>query len=133
MSIKTWNAETQTAEPLVPGTVEKEHYSTEEVKTNKTWIDGKPIYRKCGFIQNIPVNTETMLDSTLTTSLVDTVIQNGGCVTITSNNIKLFIGGYANTEYRANLTIRSNGLMFLNSKDAYKDVYWWIEYTKTTD
>lgn len=46
MSIKTWNAETQTAEPLVPGTVEVEHYSTEEVKTNKTWIDGKPIYRK---------------------------------------------------------------------------------------
>lgn len=46
MSIKTWNSETQSAEPLVPGAIEKEHYSTEEVKTNKTWIDGKPIYRK---------------------------------------------------------------------------------------
>ena len=33
----------------------KDVYSTDEVKTNKVWIDGKPIYRKvvdCGALPN---------------------------------------------------------------------------------
>lgn len=107
----------------------KDIYSTDEVKTNKVWIDGKPIYRKCGFIQSISAKTEKILDSTLTTSSVDVIVQNGGCIT-TTNGVKLFIGGYSGASYRANLTIRNNGLIFLSSEDAYNNVYWWIEYTK---
>ena len=119
---------------LVAGKVyeEKDVYSTEETKTNKVWVDGKPIYRKCGYVKNIPAKTEYTLDSTLTKSSVDVAIQSGGIVTA-PNNAKLFIGGYSGNDYRANLTIRSNGLIFLSSGDAYKDVHWWVEYTKTTD
>ena len=33
-------------------------YSTSEVKTNKVWIDGKPIYRKVMFIDQMPLYVE---------------------------------------------------------------------------
>lgn len=107
-------------------------YSTDEIVVGR-WIDGKPIYRKCGVIQSIPAGTESVLDNTLTTSLVDVVVQTGGCITHPTQNVKLFIGGYSGASYRASLTIRNNGLIFLSSGDSYKNINWWIEYTKTTD
>jgi hypothetical protein len=36
-----------------------EIYSTNEVKTNKKWIDGKPIYRKGIFLNALPNNDNT--------------------------------------------------------------------------
>lgn len=47
---------------------ESEYYSTEEVKTNKVWIDGKPIYRKV-------YNTfTTSSDQTYTYIVIDTFL-----------------------------------------------------------
>lgn len=39
-------------------------YSTEEIITNKIWIDNKPIYRKCIFISSFPNNAELQIDIT---------------------------------------------------------------------
>ena len=33
-------------------------YSTNETKTNKVWIDGKPIYRKTIFVRSLPNNAD---------------------------------------------------------------------------
>lgn len=103
-------------------------YSLEEIKVG-TWVDGKPIYRKCGFVQSIPANTSPILDSTLSSSLVDVIVQTGGCV-IGENEEKLVIGGYSGHECRANLSINTTGLKFRSSTVTYSNVHWWIEYTK---
>lgn len=34
--------------------INEEVYSTSEVKTNKVWIDGKPIYRKTIYVSSLP-------------------------------------------------------------------------------
>lgn len=109
-------------------------YSTTETKTGATWIDGKPIYRKCGIYNNgASTGTGTViLDSTLTSSYIDTVISTGGCGT-TSSQSKLPIGGYSGDPYRTVIHPGTNGLTKASSTDAYTDFKWWIEYTKTTD
>lgn len=40
----------------------EEVYSTDEVKTNKVWIDGKPIYRKVYEISSLPNNGRMYVD-----------------------------------------------------------------------
>ena len=107
-------------------------YSTSEVKTNKIWIDGKPIYRKCGVLSNAPAYTETLLDSTLTTSIIETVINCGGSAY--QANTGIFPGmNYSYGEFRVSITVKNNGLYKLDSRDSYTNFNWWIEYTKTTD
>ena len=39
-------------------------YSLDEIKTNKIWINDKPIYRKCIFISSFPNNAELEIDIT---------------------------------------------------------------------
>ena len=109
-------------------------YSTSEVKTNKVWIDGKPIYRKCGVYNNGgTIGTgEVLLDSTLTRSYVDTVIATGGSA-ISPDNFMLNIGGYSGDNYRLCLGINNNGLVKKDSNNTYTKFKWWVEYTKTTD
>ena len=48
-------------------------YSTAEQNTGKTWIDGKPIYRKC-FKFNLPaVNTTANVATGIAANIIDTV------------------------------------------------------------
>lgn len=108
-------------------------YSTTETMTSNTWIDGKPIYRKCGVYNNGgTIETgKVLLDSTLTTSYVDTVIATGGsAISSYENNLMLNIGGYSGDEYRLCLAISNNGLIKMESLDTYTKFKWWIEYTK---
>lgn len=44
----------------------KDYYSTSEVKTNKVWVDGKPIYRKIIDVGYLPNNTTKVVDAGLT-------------------------------------------------------------------
>lgn len=37
----------------------KDKYSTTEIKTNKKWINGKPIYRKTIYVSSLPNATST--------------------------------------------------------------------------
>lgn len=106
-------------------------YSTSEVKTNKVWIDGKPIYRKAGIYNNgETIGTgEVLLDSTLTTSYVDTIIATGGSATGFGKILN--ISGYnADDQYRLCIAVSNNGLVKLASTTIYAKFKWWIEYTK---
>ena len=52
-----------------------EVYSTNEVKTNKVWIDGKPIYRKCftGLSVSFPSGTPTGFINVVATSSIPNI------------------------------------------------------------
>ena len=113
-----------------------EEYSTDEVKTNKTWIDDKPIYRKVVNIENLPnraekqvahgiANIENIIkvygfanDGTRTIPLpfVSVQITTGSAsasVYILANNTNITLGAYADRSAFSGYAI--------------------IEYTKTTD
>ena len=105
-------------------------YSTEEVDTGKLWIDGKHIYRKCGLYNNgASTGTgELLLDSSLTSSYVDVIVDTGGCETYGTD--KLSVGGYSGYSLRAVVIVKSGGLYKMSSSNAVTYFYWWIEYTK---
>ena len=105
-------------------------YSTTETKTNKIWIDGKPIYRKCF------TGTEISLSS--------------GWVTVTwadvdglniDNIVYSYIRGrdsdpvYNNLSYPVGISTSENDT-YLHIVPIYNIIFFdtvVIEYTKTTD
>ena len=119
-----------------------EIYSTNEVKTNEKWIDGKPIYRKTIFISSLPNNTATQYSHGI--SNVDR---------IWSNQVKSFIcwsngnstpfpyismgGQSASVIYNAMIELRAIGKTTFEIKTAWDrsdlSAYVTLEYTKTTD
>lgn len=50
----------------LPGEIEINKYSLEEIKTDKIWIDNKPIYRKVIDIGNLPNNAEKGVEHNIT-------------------------------------------------------------------
>lgn len=119
---------------ITGGTSEStDQYSTEETKTNKVWIDGKPIYRKVisGFTygaENISVNTgisniATIIDlrfieSGVTGTYAD-FIYNG--TNRASSNLRINKNtGVVTTDGRSTSVVGNNGIII-------------IEYTKTID
>lgn len=117
----TSNAVAEAIEPL-------KVYSTTETIVG-TWIDGKPIYRKAGFKSGNVDNV--IIDSTLTMSYIQNIVDAGGSVTVFDAMVP--VGGYADSNARSSLISKSNGLMYGTSDGTPHDLYWWIEYTKTTD
>lgn len=108
-------------------------YSTTEQKTGGTWIDGKPIYRKCG-VYISESSSEVLLDSYLTSTLVDTVVAEGGSARYNNDSEVLAISGYNGTTPRLCLSVRASGLYKLSTTPfSVSNLQWWIEYTKTTD
>lgn len=110
-------------------------YSTEEVKTNKIWIDGKPIYRK------ILTGTKNAgwTDIDISAINYDTIFINNDTThfTFTENSSNWCKGPYyfSNTDFiTAQIKISSNqiniGAGSGLSNISYKVV---LEYTKTTD
>ena len=112
--------------------IEKDTYSTTEVKTNKVWIDGKPIYRKVVF------------DSLRKSGTIH--IQHG--ITNLDRMVNIY-GSVQREDYQYNLTrISTDGLNFgvdgIHSTyfdmaipsafgNSLKNLYVVFEYTKTTD
>lgn len=71
-------------------------YSTSEVKTNKVWIDGKPIYRKVidmGTLGNM--NTETRINHNLSNYTITNI--SGGA--FKTDNTFIFICGFNDEVY----------------------------------
>lgn len=102
-------------------------YSTEEVKTGGTWIDGKPIYRKV-------VNVGTLTDTTSKSvqhniQNLDSVVNLKLIAKDSTNNIICDFGGKDLSVYIdiANVIITSG-----SNFTGYSG-YATIEYTKTTD
>lgn len=103
-------------------------YSTNEVKTGGKWIDGKPIYRKTLVFTNLTLsNTPTHIGTT------DIPITNiTKAEELVRKNDLVLTGSSHKAVY-----IESNGKIFasqnLSSITTGWDIYFTIEYTKTTD
>lgn len=99
-------------------------YSTSEVKTNKTWIDGKPIYRKVFVSESDSIGFNTHLETPYIDIIVNQGvlyrrIQNDSCTPI------IYKHGTGETAY---ITLK------WSTAGEFGDGYsWWVEYTKTTD
>lgn len=112
----------------------KEVYSTNEVKTNKIWIDGKPIYRQV--INTTGDNSQSQAIATI--SNIDNIVNMFGWVkngNIHRNCSTAFYGSsawssqlYRNSQY-INLECGSNFADFKNNAT----ITLICEYTKTTD
>lgn len=108
-------------------------YSTEEVKTNKVWIDGKPIYRKTIYYNN-PMSSGT--------NLISHNINNIGTHKIVVNEEYLIgIYSYGKTLESANTYIGTTNIdntyvtvsVGSNWNNTFSECYITLEYTKTTD
>ncbi len=106
-----------------------EYYSTAEVKTNKVWIDGKPIYRRV--IKDLNVNLSPDIWTSVTTlgDNVETLIM---CYTIAQQdsfdaaNVILNVG-----RFKMNPTTKQ--LQGAGMYDSFTLNILIIEYTKTAD
>ena len=113
----------------------KEEYSTSEVTTNKVWVDGKPIYRKCFYVSSFPNNASKWVATGI--SNIEQVTYTGGYEQNT--NEVIFMNSAYNTSYIDSLVYERTGtnagkirVHTISNRSAYSG-YIWIEYTKTTD
>lgn len=127
-----WDALT-TAEKKTYGTVNitddsdstPEYYSTAETKTNKVWIDGKPIYRRV--FTGLSINLqEAWVSLGISTTDIDTLVSYTALANDSNTN---YYDGIAGT-----LTLMRNGQQlycFSRNGGVLKTLI--LEYTKTTD
>lgn len=111
----------------------KEVYSTDEVKTNKVWIDGKPVYRKV-VTQTITTSSSENIISGFDISLIDNIISFYGSIKQPSGTIAP-ISYSASEEDGAFICMSRARNSFVLYAKAYGvgDVILVVEYTKTTD
>ena len=112
---------------------EKNSYSTDEVRTGGTWIDGKPIYRKtvdCGALPN-----------STTKYVVHNITNIGYIVSITGSAkdkniyIPLPLVSKTNKDSDIGIFITSTDIAIEagGNRSSFTESYITIEYTKTTD
>ena len=105
----------------------KDVYSTDEVKTNKVWIDGKPIYRKVWYWQNV---TSGAKDNLASLHIDKIVIINP----VISEGTYIFQPYFSDTSYSRLLIDKSNWNLIWDKSAGTADwIVLTIEYTKTTD
>lgn len=111
---------------------EQNSYSLNEVATGKTWIDGKPIYRKVVNIGALPNATEKFVPHGISnldifTSISGYATSNQTTIplpyTVPDNTVRISLYGNVN-----NVAINTN-----ENLSAYNATYAILEYTKTTD
>lgn len=112
-------------------------YSTTETKTNKVWIDGKPIYRTVVDFGALPNNTTKHINTTITG--VETVTDYKG-IALNSAGSALclpFIPDNGSNNYSISLFLDAlaTGIYIWTGMDrsAFTRSYVTIEYTKTTN
>lgn len=124
--------EDSAADQVVQNINNSRSYSTEEVNTGKTWIDGKPIYRKVFYSDtNWPNNTT-----------IGTIANIENLCTISSyswnyNNSRMYRDYSDGTNVNCASVNLSNGSVVVDRLGAFAGSthhsYVVIEYTKTTD
>ena len=108
-----------------------ETYSTSEIKTNKVWIDGKPIYNKV-ITGTLPT---TNYSTFITVANLDTPISENILITMAdSSKLRLPFVNLINNKY-CDYYIMGNNYNVHFSVDEYKNRPFVaiVEYTKTTD
>lgn len=111
-------------------------YSTDEMKTGETWIDGKPIYRKTFVFTGITATSASLSFSSSNAS--ETImVDNSHSYVSTSSNYSLPINMYnSSTDYIRTYTNNKNKKLFVEFGSVYtmsKNIYVTLRYTKTTD
>lgn len=106
-----------------------ENYSTDEVKTNKVWIDGKSIYRK--------VITGNYNDNAVILSNIGTLINVSGTGDSGTGITRLlpYYEIYNNQSFVCTLTKQSNNIVFISKLEGNSHIGSLniiIEYTKTS-
>lgn len=109
----------------------KDIYSTDEVKTNKVWIDGKPIYRKCIQLTNLTADSE--ID--VTSLNIDKCLNLGGFIEDSSMIVN--IGNYYVKDYsNCGAFYKKENKRIRFQKDSNvsntNNGYLILEYTKTS-
>lgn len=125
-----------TSADIPVGWEEVNDYSTSEVNTGKTWIDGKPIYRRV-FDTATPVNENAGTVATMN-FVVDNMIKLEGFIYLTSYKNIVPIQylasenySYIYIQYNSSTT---NIVMAVKNAEYYnKRILIVAEYTKTTD
>ena len=104
-------------------------YSTEEVKTNKVWIDGKPIYRKVSILSNTFIRGENNFNTGI--SNMETCVH---------SELKFKFSDWWYDEWLdrglSNRMYKNNGAIFQvlsNDQLETQGMHLITEYTKTTD
>ena len=111
-----------------------EYYSTEEVKTNKVWIDGKPIYRKVVNFGTLPDNAHKTVPHGI--SNVENFISITGWAKDPSTDINFNLPFVSpNSDYCVSLIVSGNNIDVQTGRNRtnYTICYTILEYTKTTD
>ena len=116
-------------------TAYKDIYSTTETKTNKVWIDGKPLYRKTIFVSSLPNNEDSVEYSHNIKNMNMGWFDPTGCFVIWPNGVinpfpymnytgaSLFLHDVTKDSFKIKTTQDRSGL----------SAYVTILYTKTTD
>lgn len=116
--------------------VDSEVYSTDEVKTNKVWIDGKPIYRKVINVGNLPNNTNKSVASGVNFNNAMLVKMYGVCKHSSSNvSFPLPFANPSTLGYSIMLNMDNSNNIIVTTGTDRTGYYGYviIEYTKTTD
>ncbi len=117
-------------------TTNPDSYSTDEVKTNKTWF-GKPVYRKCfSGTTAVAGATGTLSMTTLTITAIDKITFFGG--NINNNGILFYVPAPPfESSYGNVVRLIKNGTNTIrldcSSNLSEKNYEIAVEYTKTTD
>lgn len=131
-------------ENVPAGWEEVDSYSTSEINTGQTWIDGKPIYRISINISNI-TTYNNYVSTGVTISDIDNVIDIKSAAkrvpdTSQPNNAVWYITGgltekTISADYVTAVRIASGDVQYLANASSYRIVGMniTIEYTKTTD
>lgn len=105
----------------------KDIYSTDEVITNKIWIDGKPIYRKVFTVTNtssaqITIGNIPSYDWIVNVRVVGKISANNDIIT----------DGYGNNNLGVFVRSSNGDVIVVNNYDMAK-ITAYVEYTKTAD
>lgn len=111
-------------------------YSTDEMKTGETWIDGKPIYRKTFVFTGITATSASLSFSSSNAS--ETImVDNSHSYVSTSSNYSLPVNMYnSSTDYIRTYVNSGDKKLFVEFGSVYtmsKNIYVTLRYTKTTD
>ena len=109
-------------------------YSTDEVKTNKIWIDGRPVYRKVLYYTTLVTdNQNPALPMGIDVSEVSDFVK---VETIAKQNgVNVWFTASTNNDVSARLSHYINANSYINIRNSFalERIIVILEYTKTTD
>ena len=114
-------------------------YSTEEVKTGETWIDGKPIYRKVVYVNNLANNTVKTVSCNIGANIINQMIKQNLIWYDSTDKTWINNERWDSTSIRIEYHYHAaNDVIWINSvgtnwSSRTSKAYAILEYTKTTD